>query len=93
MVAEDKQASKETTALPTNSTSSIQHSYQTSLTNRQSTFIQVKAQFLVNGQTDDQLSFLSGDSGRVHVPHFDECAGSRYETEINYIVLGTLTIY
>ena len=55
---------------------------------RTSTFIEVKAQFLVNGQTDDQLTFLNEDSGRVHISNFAACASRQYDTEINYIVIG-----
>ena len=88
MSGEDKKMLGEMASTNTNSTKIVNHSYQHSNIDRKSTFIEVKAQFLVDGQTDDQLTFLNENSGRVHVSNFDDCAGRRYETEINYIVLG-----
>ena len=88
MIAEDKKMYDEKTTSNSNSTTVVNHSYQHSNIDRKSTFLEVKAQFLVDGQTDDQLTFLNENSGRVHVSNFDDCAARRYETEINYIVLG-----
>lgn len=48
--------------------------------------IDVRAQFIVNGQTDESLTFLDG--AEVKVAHFDDCAGSRHHSEVNYIALG-----
>ena len=59
---------------------------------RQSTYIHVKAQFLLDGQTDNQLTFLDDDSGLVHISNFSGCVGRNYDTEINYIVIGTYNI-
>ena len=68
MTAEDINSNKDSRPLNKNRTNTIDHSYDPSV--RESTFIEVKAQFLVNGQTDDQLAFLNENSGRVHVSHF-----------------------
>ena len=89
MTAEDINSNKDSRPLNKNRTNTIDHSYDPSV--RESTFIEVKAQFLVNGQTDDQLAFLNENSGRVHVSHFGVCAARQYDKEINYIVLGTVT--
>ena len=89
MTAEDINSNKDSRPLNKNRTNTIDHSYDPSV--RESTFIEVKAQFLVNGQTDDQLAFLNGNSGRVHVSNFGVCAARQYDKEINYIVLGTAT--
>ena len=89
MTAEDINSNKDSRPLNKNRTNTIDHSYDPSV--RESTFIEVKAQFLVNGQTDDQLAFLNENSGRVRVSHFGVCAARQYDKEINYIVLGTVT--
>ena len=89
MTAEDVNSSKDSRPPNKNRTNTINHSYDPSV--RESTFIEVKAQFLVNGQTDDQLAFLNENSGRVHVSNFGICAARQYDKEINYIVLGTPT--
>ena len=89
MTAEDINSGKDSRPRNKNRTNAIDHSYDPSV--RESTFIEVKAQFLVNGQTDDQLTFLNENSGRVHVSHFGICAARQYDKEINYIVLGTFT--
>ena len=89
MTAEDINGSKDSRPRSKNRTNAIDHSYDPSV--RESTFIEVKAQFLVNGQTDDQLAFLNENSGRVHVSNFGVCAARQYDKEINYIVLGTAT--
>ena len=88
MIAEDKNMSDEATSIDTNSTRVTNRAYRHSNVDRRSTLIEVKAQFLVDGQTDDQLTFLDENSGRVYVTSFNDCAGRRHEAEINYIVLG-----
>ena len=89
MTAEDINSNKGSRPLNKTRTNAIDYSYDPSV--RESTFIEVKAQFLVNGQTDDQLTFLNENSGRVRVSHFGVCAARQYDKEINYIVLGTST--
>ena len=89
MTAEDINSNKGSRPLNKTRTNAIDYTYDPSA--RESTVIEVKAQFLVNGQTDDQLTFLNEDSGRVHVSHFGVCAARQYDKEINYIVLGTST--
>ena len=89
MTAEDINSNKGSRPLNKTRTNAIDYSYDPSV--RESTFIEVKAQFLVNGQTDDRLTFLNEYSGRVRVSHFGVCAARQYDKEINYIVLGTFT--
>ena len=92
MVAEDKHLLNKESQKNNSTSSAGTKSYiesPPSHSARQATTIVVKAQFLVDGQTDGRLSFLDGTSGQVHVPYFDECAARQHEKEINYIVLGT----
>lgn len=88
MTADDKNHDDGAKSSGRNSSKVIDHSNYHSNMYRKSTFIEVKAQFLVNGQTDDQLTFLNEDSGRVRISNFAGCVGRQYDTEINYIVIG-----
>ena len=88
MTADDKFRHEEKRSTKINSTNTRSNSYRHSKWNREATFIEVKAQFLVDGQTDDQLTFLDENSGQVHISNFAGCAGRQYDTEINYIVIG-----
>ena len=86
MTAEDKNQNRKS---KTNNNSNVTDhlSYHTSV-NRESTYIHVKAQFLLDGQTDNQLTFLDDKSGLIHISNFSGCVGRTYDTEINYIVIG-----
>ena len=88
MTADDKNHDDVSKISRKNSSNVIDYSNYHSNMYRESTFMEVKAQFLVNGQTDDQLTFLDEDSGRVHISNFGGCVGRQYDTEINYIVIG-----
>ena len=89
MTAEDKNYSqRETKSRANNQSNVIDYSTYHENYYRQSTYIHVKAQFLLDGQTDNQLTFLDDDSGLVHISNFSGCVGRNYDTEINYIVIG-----
>ena len=49
--------------------------------------LKIKAQFLINGQTDDSLTFIDDD---VRIPHFDDCEYAREENNIGKIALGCI---
>ena len=49
--------------------------------------LKIKAQFLINGQTDDSLTFIDDD---VRIPHFDDCEYAREENKIGKIALGCI---
>ena len=89
MTAEDKNPNRKDLKSTTNNHSNVidYSSYHGSI-NRESTYIHVKAQFLLDGQTDNQLTFLDDESGLVHISNFSGCVGRTYDTEINYIVIG-----
>ena len=89
MTAEDKNYSqRESKSKAKNHSNVIDYSTYSENYYRQSTYIHVKAQFLLDGQTDNQLTFLDDDSGLVHISNFSGCVGRNYDTEINYIVIG-----
>ena len=89
MTAEDKNYNQKVSKSSKNNHShSIDYSSYHENYNRESTYIHVKAQFLLDGQTDDQLTFLDDNSGLVHISNFSGCVGRTYDTEINYIVIG-----
>ena len=93
MTAEDKNYSlREIKAKAKNQSNVIDYSTYHDNYYRQSTYIHVKAQFLLDGQTDNRLTFLDDDSGLVHISNFSGCVGRNYDTEINYIVIGTYNI-
>ena len=78
MTADDKNRGGDTKLPRRNSSKVIDYSNYHSNMYRKSTVIEVKAQFLVNGQTDDQLTFLNEDSGRVYVSNFAGCVDRQY---------------
>ena len=47
--------------------------------------LQLKAQFLIDGHTDDSLTFVDDE---VRIPHFDDCQYARKEDEVGNIALG-----
>jgi len=49
--------------------------------------LQIKAQFSINGQTDDSLTFVDDN---VRIPHFEDCEYVREENNIGKIALGCI---
>ncbi len=47
--------------------------------------IQLKAQFLVDGHTNEQLTFIDDD---VRIPHFEDCAYTNNESQVGSIAIG-----
>ena len=47
--------------------------------------LKIKAQFLLDGHTDQSLTFIDDE---VRIPHFDDCQYAREETKVGNI--GTL---
>ena len=89
MTAEDKNYNKkESKSKSSNHSNVLDYSSYENNYYRQSTYVHVKAQFLLDGQTDNQLTFLDDKSGLVQISNFSGCVGRTYDTEINYIVIG-----
>ena len=49
--------------------------------------LQIKAQFSINGQTDDSLTFVDDN---VRIPHFEDCEYVREENNIGKIAFGCI---
>ncbi len=47
--------------------------------------IQIKAQFLVDGQTNDKLTFIDDN---VRIPHFEDCRFAKEDNQVGSIAIG-----
>ena len=49
--------------------------------------LKLKAQFLIDGVTDESLTFIDDE---VRIPHFDECKYAQEEDQVGKIALGCI---
>ena len=49
--------------------------------------LKLKAQFLIDGHTDQSLTFVDDE---VRLPHFDDCEFARKEDQVGNIALGCI---
>ena len=49
--------------------------------------LKLKAQFLIDGVTDDSLTFVDDE---VRIPHFNDCQFARKEDQVGNIALGCI---
>ena len=49
--------------------------------------MKLKAQFLIDGHTDQSLTFVDDE---VRLPHFDDCEFARKEDQVGNIALGCI---
>ena len=49
--------------------------------------LKIKAQFLLDGHTDQSLTFIDDE---VRIPHFDDCQYANEEHQVGNIAVGTI---